>query len=143
VSENHDLTEDKLNRKQEISFLITYLTKRYKLKIKDPFVLNINAQWGYGKTFFLKSLEKELKKEHEVIYFDAWKNDFTKEPLLAFFSEINNSLEKYLKAYGQSKKPFLNSIFKSSLPILISVLTKHLTGLTLEQFDELLSEDEQ
>ncbi len=143
MSENHDLTEDKLNRKQEISFLINYLTKRFELKTKDSFVLNINAHWGYGKTFFLKSLKEELEKEHEVIYFDAWKNDFTKEPLLAFFSEINNSLEKYLKAYGQSKKPFLNSIFKSSLPILISVLTKHLTGLTLDQFDELLSDDEE
>lgn len=66
-----------------------------------------------------------------------------KEPLLAFFSEINNSLEKYLKAYNKTKKPFLNSLFKSSLPILISVLTKHLTGLTLEQFDELLSENEE
>ena len=142
MSENHDLNEDKLNRKEEISFLINYLTKRFELKTKNPFVLNINAPWGYGKTFFLKSLEKELKKEHEVIYFDAWKNDFTKEPLLAFFSEINNSLEKYLKAYNKTKKPFLNSIFKSSLPILISVLTKHLTGLTLEQFNELLSEDE-
>ena len=143
MSENHDLNEDKLNRKEEISFLINYLTKRFELKTKDPFVLNINAPWGYGKTFFLKSLKKELKKEYEVIYFDAWKNDFTKEPLLAFFSEINNSLEKYLKAYNKTKKPFLNSIFKSSLPILISVLTKHLTGLSLEQFDELLSEDEQ
>jgi hypothetical protein len=143
VSENHDLKEDKLNRKEEINFLINYLTKRFELKTKDPFVLNINAPWGYGKTFFLKSLKEELEKEHEVIYFDAWKNDFTKEPLLAFFSEINNSLEKYLKAYGQSKKPFLNSIFKSSLPILISVLTKHLTGLTLNQFDELLSENEE
>lgn len=142
MSENHDLNEDKLNRKEEISFLINYLTKRFELKTKNPFVLNINAPWGYGKTFFLKSLKEELEKEHEVIYFDAWKNDFTKEPLLAFFSEINNSLEKYLKAYNKTKKPFLNSIFKSSLPILISVLTKHLTGLTLEQFNELLSEDE-
>ncbi|MDD2291864.1 MAG: P-loop NTPase fold protein [Aliarcobacter sp.] len=143
MSENHDLKEDKLNRKEEINFLINYLTKRFELKTKDPFVLNINAPWGYGKTFFLKSLKEELEKEHEVIYFDAWKNDFTKEPLLAFFSEINNSLEKYLKAYNKTKKPFLNSIFKSSLPILISVLTKHLTGLSLEQFDELLSEDEE
>ena len=124
-----------------ISFLINYLTKRFEVKTKEPFVLNINAQWGYGKTFFLKSLKEELKKEHEVIYFDAWKNDFTKEPLLAFFSEINNSLEKYLKAYNKTKKPFLNSIFKSSLPILISVLTKHLTGLTTEQFEELLNEE--
>lgn len=44
MSENHDLTEDKLNRKEEISFLITYLTK---------------------------SLKEELEKEYEVIYFDA------------------------------------------------------------------------
>lgn len=83
MSENHDLNEDKLNRKEEISFLINYLTKRFELKTKNPFVLNINAPWGYGKTFFLKSLKEELEKEHEVIYFDAWKNDFTKRAFIS------------------------------------------------------------
>lgn len=66
MSENHDLKEDKLNRKEEINFLINYLTKRFEVKTKDPFVLNINASWGYGKTFFLKSLKEELKKNMKL-----------------------------------------------------------------------------
>ncbi len=135
---------DKLNRKDEAKFLINYLTKRYEVKNKEnSFVLNVNAKWGYGKTFFLHLIEKELKKkEHEVIFFDAWKNDFTKEPLLAFFSEINDSLEKYLVAFNQQNRPFIKNIFKSSLPILISVLTKQLTGMGIEQLSEIMEEDD-
>lgn len=136
--------EDKLNRQEEADFLINYLEKRFKVKPNESFVLNINAKWGYGKTFFLQELLKNSLEErkYEVIYFDAWKNDFTKDALLAFFAEINSSLEKYLKAYNQtSSKPLLKNIFKSSLPLFISVLTKHLTGLTLDEFDKLLEEE--
>lgn len=146
--------DDKLNRKDEAKFLINYLTKRYEVKEKNnenvddekkenSFVLNVNAKWGYGKTFFLKLLKEELKeRNHEVIFFDAWKNDFTKEPLLAFFSEINDSLEKYLVSFNQQDRPFIRKIFKSSLPILVSVLTKHLAGLSADEFESLLNEED-
>ena len=135
---------DKLNRKDEAKFLINYLTKRYEVKNKEnSFVLNVNAKWGYGKTFFLHLIEKELeKKEHEVIFFDAWKNDFTKEPLLAFFSEINDSLEKYFKKRKSSEaKKIFKLTFAKSLPLFVSILTKHLTGLSAEEFGDLLTED--
>lgn len=138
------IEKDNLNRKEEAKFLVNYLTKRYEVKEeKDSFVLNVNAKWGYGKTFFLNLIKEELKsKNYEVVHFDAWENDFTKEPLLAFFSEINSSLEKYLVAFNQQDRPFLKNIFKNSLPILVSVLTKHLTGLSSEQFQELLEDEE-
>ncbi len=136
---------DKLNRQEEAEFLVNYLEKRFEIKEQnDSFVLNVNAKWGYGKTFFLNLIKKNLEsKDYEVVYFDAWENDFTKDPLLAFFSEINDSLEKYFEAYNQKEvKPFFKNIFKSSLPILASVLTKQLVGLSSAQLDDLLNEEE-
>lgn len=140
-----ELLDDKLSRKNEAKFLINYLTKRYEVKNnEDSFVLNVNAKWGYGKTFFLKLLEEELKKkEHEVIFFDAWKNDFTKEPLLAFFSEINDSLSDYFNNSKNSEaKRIFKLTFSKSLPLFVSILTKHLTGLSAEEFTQLLSEED-
>lgn len=136
--------DDKLNRKDEAKFLINYLTKRYEIKDKeDSFVLNINAKWGYGKTFFLQLLEKELKeRNHEVIFFDAWKNDFTKEPLLAFFSAINSSLENYLEAYNEKENPLKDKIKKSALPIIGSIITKQLTGMSIDKINTILDEEE-
>lgn len=144
VKNNTFIEKDNLNRKEEAKFLVNYLTKRYEVKEgNDSFVLNVNAKWGYGKTFFLNLIKEELKsKNYEVVHFDAWENDFTKEPLLAFFSEINSSLEKYLLAFNQQDRPFLKNIFKSSLPILVSVLTKHLTGMGIEQLNDLINEEE-
>lgn len=139
-----DELDDKLNRKDEAKFLINYLTKRYEVKDKeDSFVLNINAKWGYGKTFFLQLLEKELKeRKHEVIFFDAWKNDFTKEPLLAFFSEINSSLENYLESYNEKENPLKDKIKKSALPIIGSIITKQLTGMSIDKINTILDEEE-
>lgn len=141
----HKLEQDLLKREDEIEFLITYLTNRYKqsknkLNENKSFVLNINAIWGSGKTYFLKSLSNKLKSEnYTVIEFDAWKNDYTKEPLLAFMSELNNSLESFFTAKNTKAKSFLKNLRNNSLPILMSVISRKLTGYTL---DELLEENE-
>jgi hypothetical protein len=130
---------DLLNRKKEGDFLINYLINKYNDDKNKSFVLNINAEWGYGKTFFLNNIANELKeKNHPVIEFDAWRNDYTKEPLLAFMSEVNNSLEKFFKPNQSKGKKLLKSLKVSGLPILMSILSRKLTGYTL---DELIEED--
>jgi len=141
----HNLEEDLLQREDEIDFLISYLTNRYD-KSKDTsfenksFVLNINASWGSGKTYFLKSLSNKLQEQnYSVVEFDAWKNDYTKEPLLAFMSELNNSLESFFTPRQKKAKGFLKNLRQTSLPILMSILAKKLTGYTL---DELLEEQD-
>lgn len=136
----HHLEEDLLERKDEIDFLILYLTNRYG-KSKDTsfenksFVLNINANWGSGKTYFLQRLSNKLQEQnYSVVEFDAWKNDYTKEPLLAFMSELNNSLESFFTPNQLKTKGFiskLNKVKKASLPILTSIIAKQLTGYTL------------
>lgn len=141
----HKLEKDLLKREEEVDFLITYLTNRYE-QSKDKsfenksFVLNINASWGSGKTYFLKSLSNQLKSQKfTVVEFDAWKNDYTKEPLLAFMSELNNSLESFFTPKQTKAKSFLKNIRKNTLPILLSMLSRKLTGYTI---DELLNEQE-
>jgi len=98
---------DCLNRKEEGQFLIHYLRERYKQNKENLFVLNLNAEWGFGKTYFLENLALELKEEqHPVVYFDAWKNDYTKDPLLVFISEVDNSLKEYFKEDSETYKLF-------------------------------------
>lgn len=141
----HKLELDLLKREEEVDFLITYLTNRYeqsknKSFENKSFVLNINASWGSGKTYFLKSLSNQLKSQKfTVVEFDAWKNDYTKEPLLAFMSELNNSLESFFTPKQIKAKSFLKNIRNNTLPILLSMLSRKLTGYTI---DELLSEQE-
>jgi len=90
--------DDKLDRQDQANVITAFLENEYKTRFysKDKecrYVLNIDSQWGYGKTFFLKRWKQDLQeKKHIVLYYDAWENDFSKDPLLSFLSEITNQL---------------------------------------------------
>ena len=63
--------KDLLNRKVEAEFLSTYLLKRFENNKDKPFVLNLNAEWGFGKTFFLKNLSKDFKEKEKDLCFGS------------------------------------------------------------------------
>lgn len=134
--------KDLLNRQKEGKYLVNYLIKRYQTNPNSPFVLNINAEWGFGKTYFLENLAKEFEtKKHPVVYFDAWKNDFTNNPLLAFISELDKTLNEYF--YGAPKaKLYFKSAYQISKNILLPILAKKITGHALEELYELLESKE-
>lgn len=130
--------DDLLNRKSEGEYLSNYLIKRYENNKKSSFVLNINSEWGFGKTYFLSNLSKKLKaEEYPVIYFDAWKNDYTNQPLLAFISELNTSLTPYFNGTTKAKS-LLADTMNISKRILLPILSKKLTGLAIEEIEDLL-----
>lgn len=90
-----DITFDKfpvIDRRSYSEHLTNFLNS----KAKDGYVLNLNAEWGAGKTTFLQCWYNELKKDHPVVYFDAWKSDFTHDAMLAlleaFHSQLMNAL---------------------------------------------------
>ncbi|MDG1858173.1 MAG: P-loop NTPase fold protein [Emcibacteraceae bacterium] len=139
-----------MNRSEESEWLATYLTNKYAsitTDTKKHFVLNINADWGFGKTDFLHRLKNNLEdKKHQVIYFDAWKNDFSDKPLLGFISEINDSLKEFMDEEKDVSSPIKSSfskLKKAAGPILISFLTKQLIGASFDQAAELFSNDEE
>lgn len=67
--------------------------RRLITQIEGPFVLAVNADWGVGKTTFLRMLKAQLESEQiECLLFDAWENDFADSPLAALVSELSASV---------------------------------------------------
>ncbi|MEF9956506.1 MAG: P-loop NTPase fold protein [Acinetobacter sp.] len=58
-------------------------------------VLALDARWGEGKTWFVRHWQKHLENEnHNVIYLDAFANDYLEDPFLVIASEIASKLDQ-------------------------------------------------
>ncbi len=142
---------DKLNRKDEGEFLANYMVNKFTASTAEDgkdFVLNINADWGFGKTYFLKNLSLDLEGSgHQVVYFDAWKNDFSDKPMLGFISEISEGLSSFMSNNelkpGVAKKiaEKLKVLKKSAAPLMAGFLAKQLVGASFEQIEKLYDDD--
>ncbi|CAG36293.1 KAP family P-loop NTPase fold protein [Desulfotalea psychrophila] len=134
--------DDLFNRKQYADFLTNYLLN------KENFVLNINAEWGAGKTFFIDHWAKDLKEKYPTVIFNAWKHDFTEEPLLALVSAITRELCSLLDQDGAKKKSEDwtkkgTKVVTKLLPILAKGLIKKAIGQQEgEALLQLTAEDE-
>lgn len=79
--------------------------------------------------------------------FDAWKNDFTKDPLLAFISEFDAGLAGYfsgipfLKKHGDNAGTVLREYWKPALKVIGFALLKHAAGIGADQVNSLFEED--
>ncbi|MFG0773073.1 P-loop NTPase fold protein [Vibrio plantisponsor] len=126
-----DITFDKfpvIDRRSYSEHLTNFLNS----KAKDGYVLNLNAEWGAGKTTFLRCWYNELKKDHPVVYFDAWKSDFTHDAMLALLEAFHSQL---MNAVTENKELYKDIIekgsyfIKSILPSLAVGYIKQKTGL--------------
>lgn len=96
---------DKLRRQAYIKDLSALIEN-----LHEPLTLSINGGWGCGKTTFVKMWQAYLRKEKGIksIYFSAWEDDFSKEPLIAILGEIRryineNSNETKIQTKQKSK----------------------------------------
>ncbi|MBT3016828.1 MAG: KAP family NTPase [Candidatus Thiodiazotropha sp. (ex Clathrolucina costata)] len=111
IDEIHDPwidPKDMLDRKKYADYLTNYLGK-----LNEPFVLNVNAYWGLGKTFFLQSWAKSIADQHLVVYINAWENDFSDDPLLTILSNIKTQLSEHLTDKTKAESA-ISSVYKSS-----------------------------
>ncbi len=89
ITKEEPFKEDLLNRKQYAD-LLTQIVKH----AEDGFTLSINADWGYGKTTFVKMWEAMLQsEEYKTIYFNAWESDFVADPMMALIDGLRNGFE--------------------------------------------------
>ncbi|MDE5722008.1 MAG: KAP family NTPase [Clostridia bacterium] len=86
---------DLIGRK-EIIDKIEYLIE--ELPEQDNFCLALNGEWGSGKSSVFKMLYENLEKHEEYItvLYDAWKNNFYPDPLIAILYCIIDTLKNYL-----------------------------------------------
>jgi hypothetical protein len=112
-----------------------HLTSFLNSKAEEGYVINLNAEWGAGKTTFLHCWYNELKKDHPVVYFDAWKSDFTHDAMLAitecFHSQLmspHRANKELLEKLGEKS----SQLFKVALPNLLVGYLKNKTGVDSE-----------
>ena len=86
VPDAQPFANDKLQRQQSADLLCRFLST-----VPTPYVLAIDAEWGQGKTTFLRMWERFLKNEgFPVHYFNAWEADYEPDPLIALMAEIRS-----------------------------------------------------
>lgn len=88
--------DDKLDRREEAKRLLDYVYSRIKnrrLRNENAsLTINIDASWGQGKSYFLKNIEKDLKKDGNIVAkINAWESDFSDNPMLTVVNELENS----------------------------------------------------
>lgn len=125
-NEHCTFKNDKLGRKS-IATNLTNLLKHSSTETQG-LILALNAQWGNGKTTFIKMWKNMLDKENKIpnLYFSVWEEDYTKEPLIAVLGELN----RYLTENKIQNKNFnqvvesVQKIFKRTFPTLLTIVSK-------------------
>lgn len=77
------------------------------LSYKGGAVLAINGEWGSGKTKFVEMWGKHLQSVgYPVVYYNAWENDISEEPLLSMIKSLKSlskdgSFDVFVKKAGK------------------------------------------
>jgi len=118
--------EDLLDRKGTIENLSNLI-----ISTKEPLVMSINADWGAGKTTFVKLWQKHLTTQGiNSIYFSAWEDDFSKEPLISILGEINSYINQHFEKKDKDTTDKLDAVKNIGGKILKRGVPAALKGLT-------------
>ena len=123
VPKDDPFVNDKLERRESAEVL-THLVGRHS----GPCVLAVDAEWGNGKTTFLKMWSGHLRNEaFHVIEFNAWETDFSGEPFVALCSELTKGLQQNgndsLTAKINDTKKVATEILRRAVPGAIRLAT--------------------
>lgn len=130
--------EDLLGREQDAKLIYRLLVNRFNENTSTgrsgSYVLNIDGQWGQGKTFLLNGMYRDvLSKGHPAIFINAWKYDFVDDP----FSLVVSSLDDYFKNFEKKIPKPLKKKFKEGVESLrrnfgaVAIATGKEVGKTL------------
>lgn len=130
--------DDLIGRQKIAEFLTKYLEKKcLSDSSSNGFVLNINSGWGFGKTYFLTRWHQQLQyQEYPVVYFDAWKNDFSDQALLSFIAELDVSFKKLFhekKAIAKRGRELIKKSGKlilAATPVLLNAAVQSTLGVS-------------
>lgn len=148
MSEDHTSNspweDDYLQRSKEAellkSFLLRRVEERSSLGRSRSFVLNIDAQWGTGKTFFLERFGQQLKQEGYIVaHVNAWEDDYADDPLIPVLASIESAVEPFL---GKSKEAAdtLKAIRNNGVEIAVSLTRNFLVTLARKHVGDAVDE---
>lgn len=116
----------------------------------------LDADWGAGKTFFVREWIKDLRSAgHPIVYFDAWSNDLGEEASVALMAEILEGLKPWKdqlpkdqatrKAVKELSEDSIRSLRAAILPavgVIAKGLVKKATGVAIDEVMEVVRDGE-
>jgi hypothetical protein len=129
--------------------------------LESPHVVSVRADWGSGKSVFLRRLSAQLELAGTpTVLIDAWKSDYLDDPMLAFISALNIRSKKHfddhkdearkrkidealsaIARYGTQMVVPTIEVLSSALPG-VSELVKHGAGAVKELGSKMLDWEE-
>lgn len=119
-----EFPEDSMGRATHAKNLTRFLVHKGQ---KDSYVLNLNATWGTGKTYFLRRWVKEIEERYPAVYIDAWSSDHSSDPLLSVVSEVKKELHK-LKDISEVEHRLFEGVAKAVKAAAPSVIKALING---------------
>ncbi|MEY9531150.1 KAP family P-loop NTPase fold protein [Sinorhizobium fredii] len=106
--------DDLLDRKGDAEFLEDFLVNRMQernaIGRTGSYVLNIDAAWGFGKSFFMQRFKQQLElSNHPVVMIDAWKNDFSDDPYTNVIAEIEAYFQSFIEREKEKTPKFVQA----------------------------------
>lgn len=152
IHADNPFKEDALSRAESAEILTGLLST-----IETPFVLAIDSGWGTGKTTFVSMWKQQLENSgYPCLYFNAWENDFSPDPLIAFIGEMKAGIDHFklspdraskAQEYFEKTKKIGSSLAKKIIPIALKVGTAGVLDLdafsekSLAEFTEKIAQD--
>ncbi|HEY8890710.1 MAG TPA: P-loop NTPase fold protein [Clostridium sp.] len=129
IPEDDPFINDKFHREEFINNLMSVLHT-----YDSGLVLSIDSSWGTGKTTFIKMWETHLKNDADFkpIYFNAWENDDSLDPLVPLISLMSDELISENGTKFKDSKLFKigSKIIKKGVPSLLKTATHGLLDLS-------------
>lgn len=133
IPENDPFVNDKLDRKRYAEVL-TSVVNAYL----GGAVMALNGAWGTGKTTFVKMWKQQLKSNgFPVIYYNAWEDDISEEPLLSLLRGLKNANDEEEKKAEKDKK--LHSVFTVGSKIITGIVSGAIKGF-VEKYGKVVAE---
>ena len=119
ITPDDPFDDDALDREN----LARRLTQRVESSV-TPYTLALDANWGEGKTTFLKMWQADLKKSgFQCVYYDAWASDFCRDSFPSMVAELkeffsgseNETVAEKISKEGAAVVKAMMKILPSSL----------------------------
>jgi len=128
IPKDKPFRNDVLEREENVNILMQLIST-----LTGPFVMAIDSEWGTGKTTFLRMWMQQLKNEKcPFLYFNAWENDFSEDPLVSLIGEIesqlstlciNEKIKSKSEEHIRKIKKIGSSLIKKGLPVALKIAT--------------------
>ena len=106
---------------------------------EQGFTLSVNADWGCGKTTFVKMWRAYLQnKAISSIYLNAWETDFCQDPMMALIDSLAEAIQSADFGIDKYKilSPIVDALIKTVQCLPAVSVVGHIAGAVKEGMDK-------